>query len=135
MLFGCEVSSRQVQLHCRNDFNSLDQFHFKNESCIGWNFRGASGYSITQVCWNHKFSNAAWLHPRYAFSPSPHNSVQRERGRLPTLLTGIELRAVGEPAGVVYSDTSTSEDGIAAAFLEIANLQTFSDIPEARIFG
>src|SRR5262249_37122599 len=68
-------------------------------------------------------ADATRLHPRNAFLPPLDDPAERERDRLTAIHAAIELRAVGQPAGVVNRHRAAGLDRLALTFLRVPDLQ------------
>src|SRR6185437_10379562 len=85
------------------------QFHIEDQPCVGGNGTARATRAITKIRRDDQSALAANTHARHAHIPAldhlPAPQIKFER--LPTIHAGVEFGAVGEPAGVMDSDSLT----------------------------
>src|SRR5262249_29119850 len=107
----------------------LQQLDFKQEGCIRRNHAAGAARAVAERGRDGEQAGTADLHALYAFVPAldHHAGAERETGPVAAVLARVELAAVddsvGKPAGVVHSDVLAFGRGVAAADLDILDLQ------------
>src|SRR5262249_35450632 len=86
-----------------------EQFHLEHERGIGRNDASGAARAVAERGRDGELARAADLHALHALVPALDDvaAAEREYERVAAVLARIELRAVGEPAGVVDLDALT----------------------------